>query len=150
MGGSFYASFLQCDEHYQDWSGIDTIHVTGSAIVPSSEYFVQMVKRNDAGFLCGAGEVVRVTTSRWADVQVPFRPPSTTVQPDLSDVSAMITKFRNAPGRISKTRAILVGDGNVGSISSNALNMDVDFNHIAACVDAFRGRPYPHTIESCP
>ena len=30
------------------------------------------------------------------------------------------------------------------------LNLDFDFSHIAACVDAFKGKPYPSQIQACP
>ena len=46
-----------------------------------------------------------------------------------------------------KARALLVGSDAVGTID---IATEFSFIHIAACVDAFRGRPYPHTIEACP
>jgi hypothetical protein len=42
---------------------------------------------------------------------------------------------------------LLVGGDAFGTID---IATEFSFIHIAACVDAFRGRPYPHEIEPCP
>ena len=51
-----------------------------------------------------------------------------------------------------KARALLAGEpGNIfGEITPPVLNVDFGFSHISACVDAFRGVPYPYSIASCP
>lgn len=154
-GTPFFAANLQCDPHYRDWSTVSLLHVTGSAIVPSSLYDVENVSSNCLGIedTCSAvSAAVQIGTRRWGDVETPFNPPSATVQPDVSDISALVDKFRSAPGAPIKARALLAGEpGNpFGEITSIVLSVDLGFSHISACVDAFRGVPYPYTISSCP
>jgi len=144
---AFLASGLQCTPHYMDWSVVGLIHVTGSEIVPSSLYNVQsIVEGCDSGLENHFSAPLELATSRWADVETPFNPPDGSVQPDISDVSALVDKFRNAPGALAKARGLLAGaPGNgFGVITHDVLNVDFGFGHISACVDAFRGAPYPY------
>ena len=71
---------------------------------------------------------------------------------DIADIRALVNKFRSAPGAPIKARALLAGEpGNpFGEITHPVLNVDLGFSHISACVDAFRGVPYPYTISTCP
>jgi hypothetical protein len=92
-----------------------------------------------------------VSTTRWGDVRAPYNPPDPSIQPDISDVSSLVDKFRSAPNAPIKARALLAGEpGNLfGEITPAVLNVDFGFSHISACVDAFRGVPYPYTIRTC-
>lgn len=151
----FFAASLQCDPHYQDWGTVNLMHVTGSAITPSSIYAVENV--SDACFgtedTCVAvSEPLTIGTRRWGDVFLPFNPPSPTVQPDVSDISQLVDKFRSAPGAPIKAVGILAGaPGNVfGEVTHPLINVDFNFSHISMCVDAFRGLAYPYTIQACP
>lgn len=146
----FYASSLQCTPHYQDWSTIGLLHVTGSAIVPSSVYEVEAIDESCLGNeeTCTVlTPAVSLSTTRWGDVIEAYNPPSITAQPDVADIAALVAKFRSAPGAPTKARAMLTGDDAFGNINISA---DLGFSHIAGCVEAFRGKPYPHTISSCP
>jgi len=141
---------LQCTPHYQDWSTLGLLHVTGSAIVPSSVYEVENVAASCMGAEASCTAVsapLEMATTRWGDVELPFNPPSATAQPDVGDIAALANKFRSASGAPIKARALLAGSDGFGNIN---LSPDLSFNHISACVDAFRGKPYPHTIQSCP
>jgi hypothetical protein len=154
-GVPFIAAQLQCTPHYQDWSTVGLLHVFGSAITPSSTYRVQTVAASCAGIedTCTAiSAPLVVSTTRWGDVRSPYNPPDPSVQPDISDVSALVDKFRNAPGAPIKARGVLAGEpGNTfGEITHTVLNVDFGFSHISACVDAFRGVPYPYQIRACP
>lgn len=155
-GASFRASFLQCTPHYQEWGTVGLLHVTGSAIVPSSVYAAEMLANACAGVettpQCSSGgslvsTPLQIGTTRWGDVETPYNPPSATIQPDLADVSALVNKFRNAPGAPIKARALLIGIDAAGTVD---IATEFSFIHIAGCLDAFRGRPYPHTIQACP
>ncbi len=149
-GTTFYASSMQCLPHYQDWSTVGILHVTGSGIVPSSTYDVQNVSDFCLGneSSCAAVSVpLQLQTARWGDVEIPFNPPSTTTQPDVGDISALVNKFKSTPGAPIKARALLAGMDGFGNIN---IVPDVSFAHISACVDAFRGSAYPYTISSCP
>jgi hypothetical protein len=147
----FYASSLQCTPHYQDWSTVGLLHVTGSAIVPSSMYEVQNVAASCLGNEASCTAIsapLSIGTTRWGDVETPYNPPSETAQPDVGDIAALVKKFQSGAGAPIKARAMLAGDDAFGNIIT--LNVDLGFGHIAACVDAFRGKPYPFTIQACP
>lgn len=149
----FYASQLQCTPHYQDWGTVGLLHVTGSAIVPSSEYEVVAVDASCTGNEAGCtaiSEPLIIRTTRWGDVQEEYNPPATTVQPDIADISELIRKFRNSPA--PKARLLLAGVSGdpYGEITHQILDVDVGFSHISACVNAFRGVPYPYIIRACP
>lgn len=155
-GIPFMAARLQCTPHYQDWSTVGLLHVTGSAIVPSSIYWVEIVASACQGVefatqcLPGGSLVsatLQIKTTRWGDLQTPFNPPSPSIQPDLGDISALVNKFRNTLDAPIKARALLVGVDAAGTID---IAPEFSFIHIAGCVDAFRGRPYQHTIQACP
>lgn len=152
-GGDFRAATLQCAPHYQVWEGLDLLQVTGSAIVPSSEYHVEVLSIGCQGREAGCpwvSESVRIKTARWGDVEIPYNPPDASAQPDFGDVAALVNKFKSAPGAPIKARALLGGGDAFGNMSTNTLSLDFNFTHIAACADAFRGRPYPYTVTSCP
>ncbi len=152
-GTPFYSSSLQCTPYYQDWSTVGLLHVTGSAIVPSSVYEVENLaascEGNEAN-CAAASSPLSIHTARWGDVAIPYNPPSLTVQPDFGDVSALVNKFKDTPGAPIKARALLVGEDSFGNITPAIMNVNFGFTHIAACVDAFKGKPYPHIVESCP
>jgi len=147
-GTPFYASQLQCTPHYQDWTTITLLHVTGEAIVPSSFYEVQNLAASCAGneAACAAASApLLIKTTRWGDVATPYNPPATDPQPDTSDISALVNKFKSALGAPIKARALLFGDSR-GRID---IAPDLNFSHISACVDAFKGLPYPYKPGKC-
>ncbi len=153
-GGSnpaiFLASALQCTPHYQEWDTISVLHILGSAIVPSSAYDVQTFASacQDIEEECPMiSDPLRLETTRWGDVSPPFSPPDLTDQPDFNDISALVNKFKNAPGAPIKARALLAGTNANGEIDPT---LDLGFTHISACVDAFKGLPYPYQIAGCP
>lgn len=153
-GTPFLASFAQCAPHYQDWSTVGLLHVTGPAIVPSSTFTVEHLGAACEGAegSCSAFEPgVEIKTTRWGDVTDPYNPPSATVQPDVADIGALVNKFRSAPGAPIKARAEIAGaPGNPwGEITPAVLTVDLGFSHISACVDAFRGVPYPYKMGKC-
>lgn len=141
----FVAATLQCTPYYTDWSTVGLLHVIGAEIVPSSVYELQSIPE-----VCSiAAEsnystTLTVVTARWGDIETPFNPPAASQQPDLVDISALLNKFKSALGAPIKSRALLAGD-------IPDLAPDVGFEHIAACVDAFKGLPYPYAgLSSCP
>ena len=137
-GVLFWASKLQCEPYYRDWSTLGVLHVTGAEIIPSSYYDVQTVSQVCIGAEVGCADVsnaLRIDTTRWGDVEIPYNPPSPTTQPDVGDIAALVNKFRSAAGAPIKARALLAGQ-------VPDLVLDLSFAHIAACVDAFRGNPY--------
>lgn len=180
-GIRFVVSQTQCAPHYRDWSQFVTctnaiqlcnsdadcpgggagtcanvissiIHITGSAIVPSSIYQVENLGAACQGIEASCAVVsspLQLATTRWADVEVPFNPPSSTSQPDLADVSSLVNKFRGALGAPIKARALMAPNDVFGTINSATLNVDFGFTHISQCVDAFRGAAYPGKMGKC-
>ena len=153
-GVPFYASRLQCVPDYRDWNTVGLLHVTGPAIVPSSLYDVVNVSAGCQGREDGClavSSALQISTTRWGDVVALFNPPSPTVQPDIADVSALVNKFRGAPAAPIKAQGMLAGaPGNpFGDITHDLLSVDFGFSHISACVDAFRGVPYPYRPGHC-
>jgi|CXWL01.1.fsa_nt_gi hypothetical protein len=136
-----YAAIVGCDPHYQNWSAIDLLHVSGAEIVPSSVYEVQSIAVGlDINVESNYSAPVTIATARWCDVVIPNSPPGTTTQPDAGDHAALVGKFRSMPSAISKPRALL---GGLDAAGIPSLGSDVSFAEISAAVDAFRGRPYP-------
>ncbi len=134
----FTASTLQCAPYYNDWETTGLLHVFGAEIVPSSLYEVQAVSEGcPTGSSFTYSPALQIVTGRWGDVEAPFNPPAHTQQPDVGDISALVSKFRSAPGAPIKARSVLSGP--VPNIVG-----DVDFGHISSCVDAFRGLGYPY------
>lgn len=141
----FMVSTLQCEPYYTDWSTVGTVHVTGTEVVPSSVYDVQWItvgcqEASEASF----SAPLSIATTRWGDVEELFNPPSASVQPDVADISALVNKFKSAPGAPIKARALLAG--NIPDAT-----FDLSFAHISDCVDAFRGQGFPYSgPTTCP
>ncbi len=149
-GITFHASLLQCTPHYQNWGSILRLHVTGSAIVPSSIYDVEVLAESCMGNEAGCAAILdsyTIITTRWGDVETPYNPPSTSAQPNVGDISSLVNKFRSAPGAPIKARALIAGTDQFGNVNST---LDLSLAHVAVCVDAFRGAAYPYTIQTCP
>lgn len=137
-----HAAVVQCEPHYQDWTGYDLLHVTGGEIVPSSQYEVQWIAEGlDPDDEDNYSEPIVIRTARWGDLVIPNAPPSTTIQPDAGDISAMLDKFRSTSTSSSKPRALMVGSM-MGPVPKPA--GDVTFSDISAVVDANRGLGYPY------
>lgn len=140
---TFQAAALQCDPQYTNWSTVETLHVFGSEIIPGGKYDIQAVSC-DPGIEANFSPPLTLYTASWGDVVDPFNPPSPTQQPDISDISAIVDKFKGAIGAVIKARAQL--HPNVPDPSAS-----VDFVDISACVDAFKGLSYPFPGPSnCP
>lgn len=144
---TFMAAVLQCEPYYHDWTTVGLVHVFGREVVPSSVYTIASMDDFCAGNETGCPVVsagLEITTTRWADLESPFNPPSSSVQPDITDVGGLVNKFRSAPGAPIKARAAIAGE-------IPDLTQDIGFMNISACVDAFRGLPYPHGgPQACP
>ncbi len=156
----FKAAMTQCTPYYTDWSTVGLLHVTGSAIVSSSVYRVENVAaicqtpfwQNSPACLSGGGYVsnmLEIHTTRWADVETPYNPPSTTTQPDLGDVSSLVNKFKDAPGAAIKVRCIVEPNNIFGEVSTGHLSVGIGFTDIAGTVDGFKGQGYPAFMGRC-
>jgi len=151
-GTPFYSSQLLCTPHYRNWSTIGLLHVTGEAIVPSSTYNVENLAASCAGHESSCVAVstpLAIKTTRWGDVETPWNPPGTDPQPDTSDISALVNKFKSALGAPIKARALLAGGDARGSVGPAEVTPDFNFTHISLCVDAFKGLSYPYRPGKC-
>lgn len=145
---TFHAARLTCEPVYRDWSADGTVHVIGDVIVPGATYYVQEIEiacADPFGDETGFSERFVVDTPQWGDV-AGFWSTDYWTAPDLDadfdDITAIVDKFRDLPGSVSKTRADLAGA---------TPDFVVDFDDITAIVDGFRGFAYPYTgSDPCP
>lgn len=140
---TFKAAALQCDPFYSSWSGVGVLAVYDPAIMPGGRYEIHAITDGcplEDQLMATPLEIV--TVPRWGDVVAPFNPPSPTVQPDITDISALVDKFRNDPSAVPMARA---------DVFPNVPDQVLDFSDISMVVDAFRGLPYPLAGPSaCP
>jgi len=137
-GGTYKASRLQCTPFYYDWKPEGLITVAGADIVPSSEYIGQVYGASCMGAEDGCAAVsapVTMYTRRSGDVEQPYNPPSATGQPDVTDVSQLVNKFKNLSG--APVKAIAQLQPNLPE-----LNADINVLDILAVVDALKGTKY--------
>jgi len=143
----FTGARLACEPVFLDWSTLGTVDVFDDEIVPGAVYAVQAID-----LACGQSAEayysapLTLMTSRWGDLVgrcyvTPCTPPDGTVDM-ISDVTAVLDKFKNLPGAPTKARADLAG------AVPNAI---VDMADVALVLDAFRGFAYPFgSPEGCP
>ncbi len=153
---TFLASFTQCQPEYRDWSTVGLLHITGSAVVPSSIYHVETVdvvcQGVEGSVDCQPGGAnvstqLEIRTTRWGDVELPFSASSDRRQPDSSDISAEQKKFRDIPGALIKARAFIAISSAFGEM--NTLPFGAGLAQLSTSIDAFRGRPYPGRMGRC-
>ncbi|MBI3834819.1 MAG: hypothetical protein HY287_10860 [Planctomycetes bacterium] len=145
-------SITQCAPNYIDWQAAlngQLLYVTGSDIVPSSQYEVSQLAASCAGNerTCTARSAPCTGyTARWGDTAPAFQDPNATslYQPNISDVSACVDTFKGTASAIPMPRCDLVGGAN------GLPNFRVQIDDIAAIVDAFKSRAYPFSGTSSP
>jgi M6 family metalloprotease-like protein len=139
---TFMAATLQCTPHYQDWSTVGLLHVTGEEIVPSSLYDAFVLdgscRGNEANCLAVSCPLTMYTT-RWGDVVV-------NDVADFADISALVSKYQNKAGAPIKARSKIATTNTRGLIN---IALDVGFADISACVSAYQGKPYPYKPGKC-
>jgi len=79
-----------------------------------------------------------VSTGRWGDVTMPYATAEGSSQPDFGDIAALVEKFQDGVGAVTKSQAQL--QPNIVDPTA-----PVDFRDIAADIDAFTGTAYPYT-----
>jgi hypothetical protein len=130
-----------------DWGSVGLVHVFGSEVMPSSIYEIAAIStdcntNNETNY----APALTVQTGIWGDIADPIQQPSpaTRTQPDISDVSALVDKFRAWPGAPMVARSLL--QPNVPDPI-----LPINFSDISACVDSFKGVAYPYEgPEPCP
>ncbi len=139
QGTTLFAANTSCEPVCLDWIGYDVVHVYGGEIAPNSVYEVQAIRCScDTSIEKDYSTATSLTTSHWGDITEPFLSEIATIQPDFSDISAIVAKFLEAPGAISKART---------QLQPNVLKPEVpvDFKDISADVNAFLDGIYGYT-----
>lgn len=136
---TFTVSKVQCDPYFaadEVWSAISLLHVLGAEVIPDSLYEVKRLRADCTDFDTCGWDLGSFRTGRWADVVPPFEINAPGTQPDISDISGVLSRFRNAFACPSKAQAQL--QPNIPDPSRK-----VNFHDIAEAVGAFRGYAYP-------
>jgi len=136
---TIWATRLQCEPLYADWSQYDVLHVFGGELVPGSSYEVQTIRQSCSESV-GVEEVYSLPgefeTARWGDVAEPYHGFGTP-QPDFNDISAEVSAFLSDADSPGKARAQLQPDVVFP-------NRAVDFRDISDAVSAFLGDSYSY------
>ncbi len=143
---TFTAAPLQCSPNFRDWSGTGVVRLFGSEIVPSSTYEIQVLPEGCSPLSEESyTRAMETATSRWGDVALPYGQSNGSVQPDMLDIAMLVNKFSEVDGAMAKYSAQL----QPRVLDPASL---VSFQDITACVDAFRGYPFPQQFGpvSCP
>jgi hypothetical protein len=142
LGNSYLCGTLGCEPEYREWGsagGLEPIHVTGAAVVPSSIYSVSMLPAGCLGSEenCSlAGPELQVSTALWGDVD-----PG---QLNIIDVAYVVDKVKDLPTAFAEPRAMLRPQ------SLDPLLNSVNVIDIGSAVDALKGMPYPFAFPACP
>ncbi|MBI1825002.1 MAG: right-handed parallel beta-helix repeat-containing protein [Planctomycetes bacterium] len=139
---TYKCAMLQCSPNYKNWSGAlagQTLHVAGIEVIPSSAYDVRQFAascQGNEGYCTAVSSALRVNTGRWGDVIAPFQSPSPAAltQPNISDVAAVVDKFKAVPTAIIAARC---------DVNPAIPNGRVDIADVANIVDGFKNLAYP-------
>lgn len=147
----FKCAKLRCAPFYLDWAaalGNSPLQVTGMEVMPSSTYAVRRVAYSCQGVesVCTAvSQPLILKTQRWGDVMAPFQDAHATAaltQPNISDVTAIIDKFKNSP------TAPVVARGDLNPAVPDTV---VNIAHVASVIDGFKAFAYAFAdLTKCP
>ena len=143
-GPDYFTARLACDPVFFDFGSLETVHLHDARIIPGAVYSVSSVD-----FACGGvddeqffSSPLSMATSAWGDVveychTLACLPPDGSVQ--ITDVVAVLDKFRNRSMAVAKVQADLAG----------ALpNRLVDMADVAVVLGAFLGEPFPYPVPA--
>ncbi|MBI1825026.1 MAG: hypothetical protein HY287_01900 [Planctomycetes bacterium] len=147
---NFLSSSLQCAPFYSDFHA-DTsggvLQLTGRDVVPSSIYDIDIVPLSCQGNEGACADIVpylTLKTARHGDVASPNQQPSpaSLSQPDISDIAAIVDKFKSVSTAEITAFTDLAPLAPVGT---------VNIGDVGVCVDAFKSLPYVQgTPTDCP
>ena len=140
---TFVAAQLQCEPHYQDWTGVDVLHVYGGEIVPDARYEVRNV-HCDPSDLGAYSNPLIVGTGPWGDVAPVYSSPEGLPQPDVLDVAGAVDRLKSLPSAPAKMFVQL--QPQTVNPAANVTVLD-----LASTIDALKGFPYPYAWPAaCP
>ena len=144
---TFVAATLQCEPYYTDWSTYGAVHIRDEAVIPDGTYHLQAIHEAcNTAVEQDYSAPLAIDTSIWGDVVrncivTPCSPPDGTVGV-TTDVTAILDKFKNLPGAITKARA---------DLEPTLPDLKINIADVTYCLDAFRGFSYPFPGPSpCP
>lgn len=141
---TFFGGYVQCDAHFADWSGVNSMSVAGAEVLPQSTYIIQSVDSSCPDLEdenCYSTPLILVT-GRYGDIVSPFEG-SGFKQPDVSDILTVVDKFL---GMTPPTKASTQMGPNLPDLSAT-----VRISDVLDVVDQFLGQPYPHSGPcACP
>ena len=140
---TFLGAPLQCTPHYQDWTGVELMHVYGDAVVPSSDYQIQTILEEcDINNELSFSSVLPVSTGKWGDIITPFEGEGST-QPSIPDILSLVDKWL---GNVEPIKARTQLRPNIPDPTQN-----VGIAEVLLGVDAWLGVLYPFDGPSvCP
>jgi hypothetical protein len=142
---TYWTATLVCDEnaaHVADWSTLGIVQVYHDGIVPLGAYAIEaIVDTCDTTVEANYSWPALVATGKWGDVVKdcttdPCGPPNGIV--NISDVTAVLDKFRNIPGAPIKARCDLVGI----PPDDAELDLVISILDVTADLNAFVGGEY--------
>lgn len=142
---TFWAASLGCDPYYTDWTTYDAVYVHDQTVIPGTVYELAAIT---LGCLLGEESAysapLAVETSIHGDVvgncgTVPCSAPNSLRE--ISDVVAILDKFKNRTGAIIKAR---------GDIEPGTLDLTVNISDVTAALFAFASAPYPFSPGPAP
>jgi len=143
---TFISARLQCEPYYANWSTYGTVHVYHELSIPGAAYELRAIDWNcDVGVESSYSAPLELTTSMWGDVvedctTTPCGPPDGVIGV-TTDVTAVLDKFKNAPGAPIKARV---------DLEPNTPDQRINIADVTHCLDAFRGAAYPFPPGSNP
>ncbi|RME37400.1 MAG: hypothetical protein D6788_09540 [Planctomycetota bacterium] len=146
---TFQAAPLVCDPVFRDWSLVGPVHVHHELIVPGATYDVQVIGAECNPAVPGNySPPLTVATPTWGDVVgtcavTPCSNPDDSVDV-TTDVTAVLSKFKNTANAPGKSRADLEPSG---------VDFLVNISDVTRAMDGFRGSAYPFPPPSsgpCP
>ena len=135
FGNTFRCAVLGCTPEYRDWAaevGGEVLHVTGAAIVPSSQYDILLLDSS-----CQGNEVSCTAVSTEVPVSTAlFGNVDDDPQLNVLDVAEVVDHLKGVAGSLSKSRVHM--RPNV----PDAFGENVTVLDVATVVDALKDEPY--------
>lgn len=157
FGRNYRCGTLGCEPEYRDWAtdlAVATnpvqpaglIHVTGTAVVPSSTYEVSQIDEScgtgpDADACTEASAALWVSTSRWADVAGSGGGPPDGIQ-NVIDCGSVVDTTKGVPTSVPERRAWLKNPPNASAHPINVIDCGL-------VLDSVKNFPYPYSITEC-
>ncbi len=135
----FTAATLRCAPHYTDFSGLGLVHVFHEGIVPGGSYRVEVIYETcDTGSAEDYSDPLAMNTPVWGDTvrDLSGTPPLPPGGPPvgIDDVLAILERFSNADGAITKARA---------DLEPACLDLRINVTDVLSSIAGFSGLSYP-------